>query len=169
MPGKRPLRRYQKAIGRLGESIAKTCFSQLVAGRPLFRAIDFANDYPFIDFFVEILDREETAIGFLFVQVKSTSTAAIDDTALRVRIDLNKCNALAAIPTPTYLVVVDTNNEEVYFEAALRPKSKSFSSITKDFDLKNDAIRVRLHKEVVRFWRAKRSRVRKTSEFKNER
>jgi hypothetical protein len=144
------------AVGDFGENLAATHLSRPVRGfyrRPLFKPAHLGEKYPVVDFIVDVLDPNENSLGFFFVQVKSTRTANALSRRLALTIELDKFNKLARIPVPTFLIGVDTDSEKVFVIAAVKPVLKGFSSITKKFDLTNDAVRIGLYKEVAGYWR----------------
>lgn len=161
------------AVGDFGEILAQAHFSRPVRGkyqRPLFRASHLGEKYPVVDFIVDILDRDESSLGFFFVQVKATNAAKPKAKTLSLQIELPKYNRLARIPAPTFLVGVDINAEKVYLVGACKPEKKSFSSICKKFDLKDDDVRVALYKEVKEYWKKHSPRLNQIkTKFKNER
>jgi hypothetical protein len=161
------------STGDLGEILAQLHFSRPLrsgAQLPLFRPSHLGEKYPIVDLIVDVLDDKENSIGFFFVQVKSTTKAAIASKTLPVEIDLKKYNRLAAMPAPTFLVGVDTRAEKVYLVSALKPASKAVSSICKKYDLLDDAVRLALHKEVAAYWKKHKPRANQlTTAFRNER
>src|SRR4051812_31745303 len=121
------------AIGDFGEGLVRSSFSRPVRRiyrRPLFRVAALGDKFPIVDFIVEVLDRNEDSLGFFFVQAKSTSIAKPKSKRLKLEIDLEKFNKLAATPAPTFLVGVDIMTEKVFLVAAAKPKSSKIYSIT---------------------------------------
>ena len=161
------------AVGDFGELLAAIHLSRTVNKhyrRPLFKPTHLGEKYPIVDFIVDALDPMERSHGFFFVQVKSTSTAAISSRTLKLDVELGKYNKLAAIPAPTFLIGVDIRTEKAFVIAAPKALRKAFSSISKKHDLQDETVRVRLYKEVVKYWRRNRSRLIKLrTQFVNER
>ena len=109
-----------------------------------------------VDFIVDVLGPADDSLGFFFVQVKATSASHPASRCLRLQIDRAKYNKLVRIPVPTFLIGVETNSERSFVVAAVRPKGRSLSSISKRFDLADDEVRIGLYKEVIGFWRKNR-------------
>jgi Domain of unknown function (DUF4365) len=173
MPTRPKFNASTNAIGDFGELLAATFLSRPVRGkyrRPLFKPTHLGEKYPVVDFIVDVLDPTENSIGFFFVQVKSTSAACALSRTLRLDVELEKYNKLAAIPVPTFLIGVDTQNESAFMIAAPKAVLRTFSSITKKHDLADDDVRVGLYKEVAEYWRKNRSHLIKArTQFTNER
>jgi hypothetical protein len=143
--------------GRLAELIAATDLSRPVKGRvrrPLFRATFLGDKYPIVDILIDVLGRNDTSLGFFFAQVKGSTAVTAAHARLPVGVKLDRFNQLARIPAPTYLIGVDLPAETAYLVAAHRPRKVGVSTITKVFCLRDDAVRIELHKEVLAFWAA---------------
>jgi hypothetical protein len=144
-------------IGRLAESLAEVHLSRPVMGRfrrPLFRPTSLGEKYPTVDFLVDVLGRMDDALGFFFIQVKGTAPRSAGTVRLPVKVSADGFNLLAGIPAPTYLVGVDVIAEASYLIAAHKKRKGRLSSITKAYDLRSDAVRIELYREVLAYWRA---------------
>ena len=152
-------------IGRLAELIAAADLSRAVRNRyrrPLFRAISLGEKYPTIDFLVDLLDRRDTSLGFFFVQVKGTASAGPAEARLPIVVAPDRYKLLAKMPIPTSLVGVDIVTETSYLVSAHRRRSGGISGISKGYCLRDDAVKIGLYQEVLRFWQIKRPQLRQT-------
>lgn len=152
-------------IGRLAELVAETELSRPVKTpyrRPLFRATSLGGKYPTVDFLVDLLGRKDDSLGFFFVQVKGTAAASAQGSRLAIKILREKFNQLVRLPAPTYVIGVDVSSETAYVVAAHRHHKKSLSTITKDYCLRDDAVRIQLYKEVLAFWKSNRPMLQQT-------
>jgi hypothetical protein len=157
-------------IGRLAEAISVAHFERAVGppfGRPLFRAVRLGDKYPTADLLVDVLDPEDRPTGFFFVQVKGTTTASRTAPRITIDVPVEQFNRLVRLPAPAYLLAVDVAAELVYLRAVCRPRKTAVASVTKAFPLADDAVRMRLYREVCSFWAARR-RPRHTSEFDDD-
>jgi hypothetical protein len=59
-------------------------------------------------------------------------------------------------PVPAYLVGVDVNRRATYIVAAYRRRGAQVSSITREFPLGSEAVKLALYDEVAEFWKANR-------------
>jgi hypothetical protein len=145
-------------IGRLAELIAATDLSRAVKGRyrrPLFRATPLGDKYPTVDFLVDVLGPREESLAFFFVQVKGTASAPASG-RLPVDVSQDRFNRLVRLPVPTYLIGVDVIAETAYLVAAHRRRRDPVASITRDYALRTDAVRIQLYEEVLAFWKVAR-------------
>lgn len=155
----------REQIGKLAEYIVSTDLSRPVKGgydRVLFKMTHLGDAYPTIDFLVDILGPGAEAQGFFFVQVKGTVQQAPVAGRLPVAIRPDRFNRMVEIPAPTYLIGVDVRSEISYIVAAHDRRSSRVSSITREYPLRNDAVRTGLYQEVERFWGASRRALRHT-------
>jgi hypothetical protein len=152
-------------IGKLAEYIVSTDLSRPVKGgyeRALFRMTHLGDAYPTIDFLVDILGPGAEAQGFFFARVKGTVQKASSAGRLPVAMRPDRFNKMVAIPAPTYLIGVDVRSENSYIVAAHDRRSSRVSSITREYPLRNDAVRTGLYQEVESFWKASRRALRHT-------
>jgi hypothetical protein len=152
-------------IGKLAEYIVSTDLSRPVKSgydRALFKMTHLGDAYPTIDFLVDILGPGAEPRGFFFVQVKGTAQQASPPGRLPVAIRPDRFNRMVAIPAPTYLIGVDVRSEISYIVAAHHRRSSRVSSITREYPLRNDAVRTGLYQEVESFWTASRHALRHT-------
>jgi hypothetical protein len=152
--------------GDLGELVVAIDLSRPVRGRyrrPLFRATHLGGKYPTVDFIVDVLAADSTALGFFFVQVKSTASAPPTGARLPLTaVSAERYNQLAGIPAPTYLVGVDVTTETSYLVAAHRARKTPLTSITKAHPLRDDAVKIGLYREVLAFWKSSRPALQRT-------
>jgi len=152
-------------IGDFGELLAAVDLSRPVKGRyqrPLFKPTHLGGKFPTVDYLVDVLAADSSSVGFFFVQVKSTSQGLNNINKLPIGVEQIKFNRLAEIPAPTYLIGVDTIAEVSYIVAAYKRRTAAVSSIVCDFSLRDDEIKIDLYKEVIQFWQANKSLLRKT-------
>jgi hypothetical protein len=152
-------------IGRLSELVAARDLSWPVRGRykrPLFRATPLGDKYPTVDFLVDILDRKDASRGFFFAQVKGTASATPTQARLPVEVKADRYNLLVRLPAPTFLIGVDVVAEKSYLVATPRARQIKVSSISKDYCLRDDAVKIGLYTEIIEFWRLNRPLLRKT-------
>jgi hypothetical protein len=143
-------------IGDLGEWLAAVDFSRPVKRgykRPLFRPTHLGGKYPAVDFIVDILALDGASLGFLFVQVKSTTLAPTPADRLPIVVAQDHFNRLVRLPAPTYLVGVDVTTERCYLAAAYKRRRSAVPSITTAYNLAEDAVKISLYKEVIAFWK----------------
>ncbi len=141
-------------IGDMGELLAALALSRPVLGRyrrSLFKPTYLGEKYPAADFLVDALSPQGEHVGFFFVQVKSTSRPS-GRRRLRLTADTDKLRRLARLPAPTYVVGVDTVSEAAYIAAAFGPHPLRSHSLTKQFPLSSDAVRIELYREVLGHW-----------------
>jgi hypothetical protein len=152
-------------IGKLAEYIVSMDLSRPVKDgydRALFKMTNLGDAYPTVDFLVDILGPRAEAQGFFFVQVKGTVQQSARAGRLTVGVGPERFNRMVAIPAPTYLIGVDVRSENSYIIAADQHRSSRVSSITREYPLRNDAVRAGLYQEVESFWKASRRALRHT-------
>jgi hypothetical protein len=141
--------------GNLGELWARVHLSRPVGGRyrrALFQPTPLGGTYPTVDLIVDVLDPESEPIGFFFAQVKATQSASRGGARLSLTIHLERYRRLTRLRAPAYLIGVDISDERSYIMAATPPAPAAFPSISRDYPLTDDKIRVALYREVVSFW-----------------
>lgn len=147
-------------IGRLAELEAAAALSRPVGRpfyRPLFRAAPLGDKYPTVDFIVDVLGPKDVSRGFFFVQVKGT--AAVGAAArLPVEVSAERFNRLVRLPAPTYLIGVDVVAYRCYLVAAHRTRRAKVASITRQYPLDDDQVRLNLYREVLSYWAGHRRR-----------
>jgi hypothetical protein len=156
-------------IGRLVELVAAKDLSRPIGGqyrRPLFRATLLGDKYPTVDFLVDVLGRNDISLGFFIVQVKGTVTGLSTGARLSVAVSRDRFNLLVRLPAPTYLIGVDVIAETSYLVAAHKPRKTQVSSITKAYSLRDHAVKIKLYKEVLAFWKANKPILQQT-QFKD--
>jgi hypothetical protein len=144
-------------LGRFAEMLAATALIRPFdrGARPVpFRATYLGDKYPAVDFLVDLLAADDSSRGFFFVQVKGTISATPAHPRLAIDVPRDRFNRLVEITAPTYLIGVDLATEVPYVVAAYRRRRTPVSSITKAFPLTDDAVRVKLYREVRTFWTA---------------
>jgi len=114
---------------------------------------------------VDVLDPDIEPIGFFFAQVKATQLATQGGVRLSLTVDVERYRRLARLRAPAYVIGVDIADERSYIMAATPRSAATLPSISCDYPLTDDKIRVALYKEVVSFWAA-RPRYRR-SEFRD--
>jgi hypothetical protein len=143
--------------GDMGENLVAVDFSRPVKGRykrPLFRPKFLGDKYPTIDLIIDVLAPDsETRLGFFFVQIKAIQGCALSAPRLPIKVPQLKFNDLVDIQAPTYLVGVDIDSETTYLVGAYGRRSLGVSSISKNFKLKDDNVRIDLYKEVLEYWK----------------
>lgn len=156
--------------GDLGELLAAADLSRPVRGRynrPLFKPSFLGGKYPAVDYLIDILAPDNLSCGFFLVQVKSTERAKVGAQRLPINVETDKYNRIATLPAPAYLIGVDLNSERAYLVAAHRRRPSNVSSITKQFPLHSEKIKIDLYKEVVSFWKLNAPRL-QTTRFKDD-
>jgi hypothetical protein len=154
-------------IGRLAELLAAAALSRPVKGRycrPLFRTTALGDKYPTVDFLVDVLGPDDVSLGFFFVQVKGTTVAT--GSRLPVDVPRDRFNLLVRLPAPTYLIGVDIFAETAYLVAAHKLRKTPVSSIAKTHSLRDDRVKIKLHREVLAFWKANKPILQRT-QFKD--
>lgn len=154
--------------GKLAELLASVHLSRPVGGRyrrALFQATPLGGTYPTIDLMVDALDPGSEPIGFFFAQVKATQFASAGGARLSLTVEMERYCRLTRLRAPAYLIGVDIRTERSYIIAATSPAPAMLPSISRDYPLTDDKIRVALYREVVAFWR-RRPRSQR-SEFRN--
>lgn len=143
-------------IGHLAEVATNEDFSTPVQDgqRVLFRATRLADKYPTFDFLVDILGPDHDSRGVFFVQVKGTTRATQASPRIPIAVGADRFNRMVEAPVPTYLVGVDVNRRATYIVAAHRRRTAKVSSITREFPLGSDAVKLALHDEVAEYWKA---------------
>ncbi len=147
-------------IGEFGEQLVAVELSRPVRRRsrcPLFRARHLGDKYPTVDFIVEVLLPSGLSGGFFFAQVKSTGHhRASVRPRLPVAVSKSRFNALVKLPAPTYVIGVDVNSERSYVVAAHKVRAAAVATISKAFNLRDDAVKSDLYREVRHYWQENR-------------
>ena len=146
--------------GELGELLARLHLSRPVAGRyrrALFQATPLGGKYPTVDLTVDVLDPNSESVGFFFAQVKATQSASPGGTRLSLTVDIERYRRLTRLRVPGYVIGVDVTGGRSYIVAATPPAPGTLRSISRDYPLTDDKIRVALYREVVSFWARPRS------------
>lgn len=153
-------------IGDIGELLAALALSRPVMGRyrrPLFRPTHLGGKYPAADFLVDALDARGRCVGSFFVQVKSTRKGGGPrQRRLPVTADGDALDRLARLPAPAYLIGVDLNTEESYLAPVFARRRSPVYTISMRHPLSVERTRVRLFREVVDYWSARKRRGRNT-------
>lgn len=161
------MRGTNEQIGRLAQLIASTDFSREVGApfnRPLFRAVSLGDKYPVADLLVDLLDTSDRPVGFFLVQVKGTRATRPDAPRLPIDVSLEQFNLLVRLPLPTYLVAVDVTTGRSFLAAASRTRKRAVASVTKEFPLLQDSVKIALYRELPEYW-STREGPRHSSEF----
>jgi hypothetical protein len=141
--------------GDLGELLARVHLSRPVGGRyrrALFQATPLGDTYPTVDLIVDVLDADSEPMGFFFAQVKATQSASRGGSRLSLTVEADRYRRLTRLRAPAYLIGVDVRDERSYIMAATPPAPIAVPSISRDYPLTDDKIRVALYREVVSFW-----------------
>jgi hypothetical protein len=141
--------------GNLGEWIAAVALSRPAVGkngRPLFRPVFLGEKYPTADLLIDVLGKNGRSLGFFFVQVRSSAATLSNDGRLKINVDHETYKRLAQLPIPSYIVGVDIVHESTYVVAGSKRRKTGISSMTRAFNLRDDAVKLRLYKEVSGFW-----------------
>lgn len=149
-------------IGERGEWLFRILMTEL-CGRvdPFFRPRFLGEKYPTFDFIIEVVDEPSY---FFFVQVKSTTLGYTQkEKRLRVKVSQEDVDRMVAVPAPTYVVGVDTDQGVGYLVSVNEPR-RQVASLTTRFKIDCNLLKS-LRDEVVEFW-SSRSMVLKASRFK---
>ena len=147
-------------IGRRAETYAQIALSmpaEAKGGRVLFQTTPLGDKYPTLDLLVDLIDDQDEAVGYFFVQVKGTTKPRPPGGRLPVEVELLHYNRMVRHPSPTYLIGVDLcdlRQPAAYLIAASAERAAMLSSMSRTFDLAEDAVRIALYDEVVRYWAA---------------
>ena len=145
-------------IGHIAEGAADADLSFPVSQpdeRVIFKATYLGDKHPAVDFLVDILAPDAKSRGYFFAQVKGT-TRAIPATRIPIAVPADEFNRLVELPAPTYLIGVDVRSRSTYIVAAHSRRGTAVSSITRDFPLGRDAVKLALYDEVAEFWEVNR-------------
>jgi len=140
------------AVGERGEAIFEVRIMALHGAKPLFRPTSLGDKWPVADYAVELNGQPGR---FFLVQVKATQkpvNPARNATTPRMRIDVkvDRLRLLLQSPIPAYLVAVHEPSEEAFLVAPR--EARHLRDVTTAFSLKDQRIRLGLHKEVASFW-----------------
>jgi hypothetical protein len=125
--------------------------------RPLFRASHLGDKYPTVDLIIDILGRDDLTLSFFFAQIKATHQESSADARLPIQVSLERYNRLVRLPAPTYVIGVDELSETSSLIAARKTRQTPLSSMTKRFSLKDEPIKIQLHREVADYWKKYRT------------
>jgi hypothetical protein len=140
-------------IGERGQWLFCLLMTQICPGRnaPYFRPRFLGDKYPTFDYLVELVGREAY---FFFVQVKSTRQGlrrGRGGNRLRVNVDREDVQRMAASPIPAYLVGIHEPGEVGYLLSMNEQRQAGFGGLPAKHRLDCDNLE-RLWVEVERFW-----------------
>ena len=87
--------------------------------------------------------------------MKATQSSSQGGARLSLTVDVERYRRLTRLRAPAYLIGVDVRDERSYVTAATPRSAATLPSISRDYPLTDDKIRVALYKEVVSFWAAR--------------
>lgn len=148
------VRPLSDVIGKQGENIfelAITDYKQFPS--PLFRPAFLGDNWPTIDYYVELLGVRGTSPFFL-VQVKSTAVPFSQGAdVLEINADKAKCEKLYKLPGPTYIVGVHVPTHKAYILSVHSRPTQGVYRIPLKYELTPANLKM-LHKEVRDFWKS---------------
>jgi len=144
-----------KIRGQAGELDCASEFMSEVAGRGvLFHPVALAENEPTADHLVFLLSPTGELSGpFFFVQVKSTSKGPRADGSYTYSFSAQDVQRAHAMKVPFLLCLVDRsipNERRIFIKGVDSKRKRGIYRISTKYDLRTDAVKIALHREVTR-------------------